>query len=495
MYNSTLDKETYKKMVNLTPEILCVSYLDGRFKYVNPAFNNVFGYSNDEVKKLNIFSIIHPDDKDSLNNELLLASIEQRDIINLEYRYKCKDGTFKWVSWNVKIQLDEKLVYGAGRDVSSRKNMEHTIKDSNKKLEAIIENISDALFIFDKDGNYTTFNKSAREMYPSTFYNYGKIGDSLKDAEYYDIYGQLVTYENIPALKILRGEKLLGYRVGMKTNDDSLAYYDINGTPIYDDHGNFIAGIQCWNNVTERIEYDMILQSQYEFQNKMIDTMDLPVIRMSYPSLNITEINKKAFNIIKGLKPEMNSIDIIKGQNCSDIITDFNKERFFNNIQNIKKKKETSYIKYRKLIVSGEELLVNMLYQPIFGLKGEIEEVAVIIIDVTKEIKANCELKKNLKMQEEFFLNISHELKTPLNVIFSTTQLFDLYSKNGSLIENQDKVNKYIQVIRQNCYRQSKLVNNLIDISKIESGFFKLNLSNQNIVNIVEEIVQRHLLS
>jgi signal transduction histidine kinase len=93
-------------------------------------------------------------------------------------------------------------------------------------------------------------------------------------------------------------------------------------------------------------------------------------------------------------------------------------------------------------------------------------------------------------MQEEFFLNISHELKTPLNVIFSTIQLLDLYMKNDSFVENQHKIEKYINIIWQNCNRQSKLVNNIVDLSKIEAGFFKLHLSNENIVTVAEEIVQ-----
>ena len=174
-------------MVNLTPQILCIAYFSGRIKYANPAFNNVFGYSNDEVKELNIFSIIHPDDKNSLNNTLLLARKEQQYIVNLEFRYKCKDGNFKWISWNIKFDWDKKIIYGAGRDISNKMDLEQTVYESNEKLKAIIENISEALFIFDKDGNYTTFNKSARDIFPSTFHNFSKIGDSLKENKYYDI--------------------------------------------------------------------------------------------------------------------------------------------------------------------------------------------------------------------------------------------------------------------------------------------------------------------
>jgi signal transduction histidine kinase len=98
-------------------------------------------------------------------------------------------------------------------------------------------------------------------------------------------------------------------------------------------------------------------------------------------------------------------------------------------------------------------------------------------------------MEKALKLQGEFLVNISHELKTPLNVIFATAQLFDLYCDSGSLDEKKNSIIKYIDSIKQNSYRLSKLINNIVDLSKIEAGFYKLNLSNNNIVLMVEEVV------
>lgn len=95
-----------------------------------------------------------------------------------------------------------------------------------------------------------------------------------------------------------------------------------------------------------------------------------------------------------------------------------------------------------------------------------------------------------LKIQEEIFANISHELKTPLNVIFSANQLMELYFKNDLIEDNKENVSKGINIIKQNCYRLIKLINNIVDLSKLESGFLKLNLSNVNIVQVVEDIVQ-----
>jgi signal transduction histidine kinase len=93
------------------------------------------------------------------------------------------------------------------------------------------------------------------------------------------------------------------------------------------------------------------------------------------------------------------------------------------------------------------------------------------------------------KLKTEFIANMSHELRTPLNIIFSTAQLFNVLISKGENL-NTDKIRNYTSSIKQNCYRLLRLVNNLIDITKIDSGYMKLELRNQNIVEVAEEITQ-----
>jgi len=109
--------------------------------------------------------------------------------------------------------------------------------------------------------------------------------------------------------------------------------------------------------------------------------------------------------------------------------------------------------------------------------------------EVEKKNQVNKKLQSVLLLHEEFIANISHELKTPLNVIFSAIQLFRMYCDNGSLDERRGTFIKYLDSMKVNSYRLSKLINNIVDSSKIQAGFFKLNLSNNNIVEVVEEIV------
>lgn len=119
-----------------------------------------------------------------------------------------------------------------------------------------------------------------------------------------------------------------------------------------------------------------------------------------------------------------------------------------------------------------------------YELQSEIAERKRIEKDlrIAKE-----EAERASIIKSEFIANMSHELRTPLNVLFSAIQLFDLYLNNHPP-SNIDKLNKHLMAMRQNCLRLLRLVNNLIDTTKIDANFLGLNMSNYNIVNIVEGI-------
>jgi two-component system, sensor histidine kinase and response regulator len=104
------------------------------------------------------------------------------------------------------------------------------------------------------------------------------------------------------------------------------------------------------------------------------------------------------------------------------------------------------------------------------------------------------ELKKAKEAAEQaneakslFLANISHELRTPLNILLSTTQLINMYLRSGEPLD-RDKIQSRINMQVQNCYRLLRLINNLIDITKMDSGHFDLKLTRCNIVKIIEDI-------
>ncbi|KZL91376.1 PocR ligand-binding domain-containing protein [Clostridium magnum] len=117
-----------------------------------------------------------------------------------------------------------------------------------------------------------------------------------------------------------------------------------------------------------------------------------------------------------------------------------------------------------------------------------------------KKISKNLEIeviKKNLLLEEsnkynnlktQLFSIISHELKTPINIIYSSLQLLESSHMDSSTMPMAGAFFKYSNIMKQNCFRLIRLINNVIDMNKIELGFFCLNLKNDNIIKVIEDI-------
>jgi signal transduction histidine kinase len=102
------------------------------------------------------------------------------------------------------------------------------------------------------------------------------------------------------------------------------------------------------------------------------------------------------------------------------------------------------------------------------------------------EREKNESLEKALEMKNEFLSLISHEFRTPLNVINSAIQTLNIIYPN----EMTDKVREYIGIIRLNTNRQLRLVNNLLDITRANAGSIKVNKKNIDIVFLTKAIVE-----
>lgn len=122
------------------------------------------------------------------------------------------------------------------------------------------------------------------------------------------------------------------------------------------------------------------------------------------------------------------------------------------------------------------------------------EQVSIVttIRDITERKKAELASKNEAleleRLRTEFFANISHELRTPLNIILAAIQVLGIDIQNEEKPIDRRKFINNMNIQKQNCFRLLRLINNLIDSTKLDSGYFQLNMTNCNIINIVEEI-------
>nr|WP_296648285.1 sensor histidine kinase [Romboutsia sp. 13368] len=128
-------------------------------------------------------------------------------------------------------------------------------------------------------------------------------------------------------------------------------------------------------------------------------------------------------------------------------------------------------------ILNYVKILQNLVNQKTMNLNKQLEE----------NKRLSEEIINNEKFKNDYFVNLSHELRTPINVISSILQLTNSMISNKTMTYERAKY--YTKILSRNCENLLKIINDIIDSSKIETGNYKINKKNNDIVYIVEEVV------
>jgi PAS domain S-box-containing protein len=187
-------------------------------------------------------------------------------------------------------------------------------------------------------------------------------------------------------------------------------------------------------------------------------------------------------------------VDIFIGKKFSEVLPSGPSNLLEDAIQRLENGNEIQPFDY-SLIINNKEMWYSAQVSKVMNDSiGEKDGYMMVARDITESKYIMAEMQKAKLLAEEannakntFIANISHELKTPITVIQSATQLSEMKLGN---VSGTDKTycNNYMKTIKQNCRRLLRLINNLIDVTKVDAGFMRLQLQNINIVRLVEKI-------
>ena len=130
----TLLRHRLERMYGLSSDLICALGFDGYFKEVNPAFERVLGYRQDEMLTSPFIEFVHPDDR-AATQAVAATLAEGQPLAGFENRYRCKDGSWKWLLWNASSDPREQLIYGMAHDVTERKAADETLKKTRAEIE------------------------------------------------------------------------------------------------------------------------------------------------------------------------------------------------------------------------------------------------------------------------------------------------------------------------------------------------------------------------
>ena len=130
--------EELDKFFNVSLDLLGIANTDGYFLRLNPIAEKILGYSREELMARPFFEFIHPDDVDKTHVAVSTLG-SQRKVLLFENRYRCKDGTYRWMEWSATPAGT--LIYAAARDVTERKLAELTL-ERQLRFESLLSNVS-----------------------------------------------------------------------------------------------------------------------------------------------------------------------------------------------------------------------------------------------------------------------------------------------------------------------------------------------------------------
>jgi PAS domain S-box-containing protein len=150
-------EEERDQFFTLSLDLLCIAGLDGYFKRLNPAWEQALGYSIAELLGKPFLSFIHPDDRAATVAEVQRVSAGA-NTISFDNRYRCKDGSYRWLSWTGTPVLDRQRIYAAARDVTERRQAEEALARERNLLRTLMDNLPDHIFVKDVQSRFLTAN-------------------------------------------------------------------------------------------------------------------------------------------------------------------------------------------------------------------------------------------------------------------------------------------------------------------------------------------------
>ncbi|MBE9096737.1 PAS domain S-box protein [Tychonema sp. LEGE 07203] len=237
------------RFFNISLDLLCIAGFDGYFKRLNSAWSNLLGYSIAELIAKPFLEFLHPEDR-----EITRAAVETlkngNPVINLENRYICRDGSYKWLSWTASPFAEEGLIYAGGRDVTLSKQAEAELRKSESTNRALLNAIPDMIFRCRADGTLVDFKpaKDLQTLVPANIFIGQKAQDILPSA-----FAEEILSANQQALDT--GEiQVLEYQLQIQ---DALCHFEARTVFCTDDE--IIAIVR---DITNRKRFESKLQRQ-----------------------------------------------------------------------------------------------------------------------------------------------------------------------------------------------------------------------------------------
>ena len=346
-----------------------------------------------------------------------------------------------------------------------------------RMLQAVLDNMPAGVWVVEAPtAKPLVANEYARSMFGDLLQSEAEPGELAETYQAYR-YGtdDLYPNEQLPIILGMYGESVAVDDMEIRYQDNSHKLLQVVGAPIRDASEKVIASVAIFQDITERKEAETALRESEEQYRRLVETMNEGLVILDADSI-ITYVNDKYCRMFGYERAELldNSVNMI--------LDDANRTIIRNELQ---RRRSGIGIPYELDIMhkDGHRVSTIISPQPIFDEKGQFVGSFAILTDVTELHQARQAAETANQAKSEFLANVSHELRTPLNSILGYAQILQRDEGLG------ERPRSALRVMQQSGEHLLRLLNDILDLSKIEANRMELHLTEFSLRTFLRDIV------
>jgi PAS domain S-box-containing protein len=170
MSEHTRIEQERDSMFELSPDLLAIGKFDGHLTRVNAAWGRRLGFTEEELLSKPFASFVHPDDAPVARGQIL-GLREGRAVKGSAIRMRCRDGSYRWISWNIALSDEDGAIYAVGRDITDLRRAQQrqtgllaTISRSAREWKITFDALDTPVLVVDRNGTVTRANEATRKL-------------------------------------------------------------------------------------------------------------------------------------------------------------------------------------------------------------------------------------------------------------------------------------------------------------------------------------------
>ncbi len=415
----------------------------------------------------------------------------------------------RWISVNARPLLDSSGRVEGGitvvMDVTARYQAGKALSETQHRLEAIIESSDDAIIGLDLDGNITSWNSAAESIF-------GYTSSELLGHPVSELYLPGQDQELPEILKRIRAGERIEHRETVRRHKNGHpVYVSLTVSPLRDEEGNVIGASKTGRDITERrrmLERERQVQAESLAERrfrKLLEAAPDAILEVGIDG-KIVLLNHTAEKMFGYSREELLGLTVdtlvpqaMRGHHVQhrSSYTSHPQVRPRGIGLELKAQRKDGSLFPVEISLSpntvGEEMRVIALIRDISSRKQAEDRLRAVQEQYTSELSAknlqlearNRDVERANRLKSEFLASMSHELRTPLHTIIGFSELLT-EELDGPLTPKQKR---FMGHILQDSRHLLELINDILDLSKIEAGKLELQLSAFEFESCLEEIM------